>query len=58
MLSKDEEELWWMVERDGFPREEILEGWRPEDFHREEDIYTTAGVWATPPHPRRDMGGS
>ena len=26
-------------------------------FPREEDIDTTPGVWATPPHPRRDMGG-
>ena len=30
---------------------------RSEDFPREEDIDTTPGVWATPPHPRRDIGG-
>ena len=29
----------------------------PEGLSREEDIDTTPGVWATPPHPRRDIGG-
>ena len=57
MATEDEEELWRRVERDGFPRDETEEGGRPEGFTREEDIDTPPGVWSTPPHPRRDMGG-
>ena len=30
---------------------------RSDIFPREEDIDTTPGVWSTPPHTRRDMGG-
>ena len=56
MSTEDEEELWRMVERDGFPREDTEVGERPEGFPREEDIDTTPGVWSTPPQPRRDMG--
>ena len=57
MATKDNEELWRRVERDGFLRQEVEEVGRPEVFHREEDIDATPGVWATPPHPRRDMVG-
>ena len=57
MSTGDEEELWRRVERDGFPREETVLGERPDGFPRGEDIDTTPGVWSTPPHPRRDMGG-
>ena len=57
MSTEDEEELWRRVERDGFPREDTELGERPDGFPREEDIDTTPGVWATPPQPRRDMGG-
>ena len=55
--TEDEKVLWRSLERDGFPREEISEWGRPGDIPREEDIDTTPGVWATPPHPRRDIGG-
>ena len=57
MSTEDEEELWRRVERYGFPREdtEMVEG--SDGFPREEDIDTTPGVWSTPPHQRRDMGG-
>ena len=34
MTTKDEEELWRRVERDGFPIEETEEGGIPEGFHR------------------------
>ena len=57
MSTKDEEEFWRRVERDGFPREDTEVGEMPYGFPREEDIDTTPGVWFTPPHPRRDMGG-
>ena len=57
MSTGDEEELWRRVERDGFPREDTEVGERPDGFPREEDIDMTPGVWSTPPHPRRDMGG-
>ena len=57
MSTEHEEELWRMVERDGFPREDTEVGERPDGFPREEDIDTTPGVWSTPPQPRRDMGG-
>ena len=55
MSTEDEEELWRRVEREGFPREDTEVGERPDGFPREEDIYTTPGVWLTPPQPRRDM---
>ena len=57
MATEDEEELWRRVERDGFPREETVAGGIPDGFPREEDIDTAPGVWSTPPHPRRDIGG-
>ena len=57
MTTDDEEELWRRVERDGFPREYTEVGGRPDGFPREKDIDTTPGVWSTPPHTRRDMGG-
>ena len=38
-------------------REKIRRWGRHGGFAREEDIDTTPGVWSTPPHPRRDMGG-
>ena len=57
MPTEGEEELWRVVERDGFTREEISEGGRLVYLHREEDIDTTPVVWATQPHPRIDMGG-
>ena len=58
MSTEDEEELWRRVERDGFSREDMEVGERPDGFPREEDIDTTPGVWSTPPQPRRDMGGA
>ena len=57
MPTEGEEELWRVVERDGFTREEISEGGRLVYLHREEDIDTTPVVWATPPNPSRDIGG-
>ena len=57
MSTEDEEELRRSVGRDGFPREDTEVWERPDVFPREEDIDTTPGVWSTPPHPRRDMGG-
>ena len=44
MATDDEEELWRRVEMDGFQREEIEVGGRPDGFHREEDIDTTPRV--------------
>ena len=57
MSTEDEEELWRRVERDGFPREDAEVGERPDGFPRKEDIDTTPGVWSTPPHQRKNMGG-
>ena len=56
LSTEDEEELWRRVELDGFPREDVEVGERPDGFPREEYIDTTPGVWSTPPHPMRDMG--
>ena len=57
MLTDEEEELWSLVEREGFPMEDTMVAERPEWFHREEDIDTTPEVWSTPPHPRIDAAG-